>query len=209
MKKLGITQRVENIIEYNERRDCLDQRLSSLSYHLGFIPLPLPNLHLIDIQKYFDEVKLDAIILSGGNSIGALDSELDDISNERDEFEFSILELAIIRKIPVFGICRGLQIINLFFGGTLSRIQEHVNNNHEIEIESSYSGQLPEIVNSYHNWGINQSELSSELKPIAWDSKMNVEACIHIENPIAGVMWHPEREKPYKKDIEFMSNLLL
>jgi len=91
-----------------------------------------------------------------------------------------------------------LQIINLFFGGDLTLIKGHVNITHEIKVENTFSDKLPNMVNSYHNWAIGNNQLSSELKPIAWDNEKHVEACIHIDKPIAGVMWHPEREKFFK-----------
>jgi hypothetical protein len=56
MKRLGITQRVENIHSYNERRDCLDQRWAALTFHLGYFPVPLSNITIE--QGSFDNIML-------------------------------------------------------------------------------------------------------------------------------------------------------
>jgi putative glutamine amidotransferase len=72
--------------------------------------------------------RLHGVVLSGGGDVhprfyGAPEkvTQLDpkEVDERRDEFEFEVLEKALKDRIPVFGICRGLQVANVYFGGTL------------------------------------------------------------------------------------------
>ena len=55
------------------------------------------------------------------------------------------------------------------------------------------------IVNSYHNFGIKKINVAKKFKILAVDSNNNIEMFEHEQKKIIGVMWHPEREKNYKK----------
>lgn len=209
MKKLGITQRVEIISSYNERRDCLDQRWSTLSYRLGYIPVPLPNNSNNNTSEMIESLNLDSIIFSGGNSICNLEIDQEDAAPERDLFEISLMKEALKFNIPILGICRGMQIINIFFGGKLSPVLNHVGVDHELLLEQGYSNFIPEKVNSYHRWGIKISEMASGFTPIAKDNQNNVEAFIHENLSVSGLMWHPEREAPFnEKNIKLIKKFL-
>ena len=210
MKRLGITQRVENITAYAERRDCLDQRWSVLANELGYIPIPLPNISNENISNLLDSLQLDAIILSGGNSITKLNPVATDAAPERDAFEIALIEEGTKRATPILGVCRGMQVINIYCGGQLSPVKGHVASYHKLNIASGYSEYILETVNSYHNWAIKSSELASDLIPIASDEQGNIEAFIHESQSVTGIMWHPEREMPFKQqDIKLIKKFLL
>jgi N5-(cytidine 5'-diphosphoramidyl)-L-glutamine hydrolase len=210
MKRLGITQRVENIAAYSERRDCLDQRWSVLADELGYIPIPLPNIGNKSVSKLLDSLQLDAIILSGGNSITQLNPGALDVAPERDAFEIALINEASIRAIPILGVCRGMQMINLYCGGQLSTIKGHVAVRHKLNIAPEYSEYILETVNSYHNWAIKLSDLAPDLIPIARDEQGNIEAFIYKTQAMLGIMWHPERERPFKQqDIKLIKKFLL
>jgi gamma-glutamyl-gamma-aminobutyrate hydrolase PuuD len=209
VKRIGITQRVERVQSYTERRDCLDQRWSDFVSQLECIPVPLPNIPPAQVASFLDALSLDAILLSGGNSIASLDPTASDAAPERDAFETALLDEALSRNLPIVGVCRGMQVINRHLGGKLQNIRGHVAVRHAIAtIDNQY--RLPETVNSYHNWSIAREGLANELKPIAVDDDGNVEAFKHVERNLLGIMWHPERELPFDPlDIDMIKRILL
>ncbi|RLA04468.1 MAG: peptidase C26 [Gammaproteobacteria bacterium] len=207
MKRLGITQRVENIHGYAERRDCLDQRWASMALQLGYLPMPLPNIAADQVSMLLDNLKLDGVLLSGGNSIACLEPAAEDSAPERDAFESALLGESMRRNIPVVGVCRGMQFINVELGGRLSPVTGHVAKRHSLTQEGAL--QIAEMVNSYHNWGIPCDGLATELTPLAFDLAGNVEAFECSEKNLLGIMWHPEREQPFNSlDINLIKRYL-
>ena len=75
--------------------------------------------------------QLDGIVFTGGEDIqpiyyGDLPYEkLEEVSPARDTFDLMVLKMAADRNIPILGICRGLQLLNVAFGGTYIRICPH------------------------------------------------------------------------------------
>jgi len=202
MKLLGLTQRVENIKQYHERRDCLDQRWSALAYALGFLPVPLPNVPASEAGKLAESLNLNAIILTGGNSLTT--------APERDAFEIALLDWSRHKKIPIVGVCRGLQMINHYFGGNLSAIEGHVATRHFIEFKGCWEKHSTREVNSFHDWGVFKSNLAKDLEVLATHSDGSIEALAHPQEKITGIMWHPEREKKFESaDLELLKGLLL
>jgi putative glutamine amidotransferase len=90
------------------------------------------------------------------------------------------------------------------FGGLLSRIpgEAHVARRHAVElIESNLpvTGRRSGLsVNSFHGIGIRQNDLAAPFKAFAMSTDGFVEGAIVPGAPIVGVMWHPERERPFK-----------
>ncbi len=197
MKRVGITQRVEHIVSYGERRDCLDQRWSELAMHLELIPVPLPNIMPEAVPDLLDSLELDCFILSGGNSLSSLEPQAKDAAPERDAFEESLLTCARERKIPCLGICRGMQMINYYFGGKMVPCRGHVATRHSLLVEKDYEHLLPTEVNSFHGYSLPSTELAKVLRPIAVDLEGHIEAFEHLSEKITGIMWHPEREKTF------------
>ena len=164
--------------------------------------------------------QLDALIMTGGSDLHpdtynqpeALD-RCDGIDEERDRKEFRILEYAFEQKVPVLGICRGIQIINVFLGGTLiphipdefegedyhTKV-EGKDNKHPITVEpgsllARAAGEAEGIVNSAHHQGV--GKLSPKLASTAWSPDGLVEALEWLEpeqrSYLLAVQWHPER----------------
>ncbi|ABV86731.1 peptidase C26 [Shewanella pealeana ATCC 700345] len=208
MKLVGVTQRVDNIEHYFERRDCLDQRWSDFFNRLGYLVIPLPNIAKERVSKLCDKLQLDAILLSGGNSIAELNPSAKDSAPERDEFEKEIVNYAIQNNIPLVGVCRGMQLLNIHLGGSLCALDGHIATRHAIE--SPENNQLfNRIVNSYHAWGIRPQDLALSLNPLAYDDKGNVEAFYSTSEKQLGLMWHPEREEQFNQfDIQIISEFL-
>jgi len=203
MSRLGVTQRVEVIEAYGERRDCLDQAWTDLLEQWGYQPVPLPNT-VENPHKYLHSMELDGLVLSSGNDLAYLDDATQP-APERDAFERAALEWAIEAEIPTIGICRGLELLNDYFGGTLSTVDNHVDTEHTISFETATQKQTPTDnvdfpdqtqVNSYHNYGLTRDDVADDLAIVATASDGTVEAIAHTEHPLLGIMWHPERETP-------------
>jgi putative glutamine amidotransferase len=162
---------------------------------------------------------LDGLMLTGGTDIdpasygeGILDSR-HPVDSERTGFEAELVLMALERGLPVFGICRGAQMINVALGGTLyqdlstqrpgsvdHRASSGSNGTrHRVRIEPesrlhAILGVTELEVNSYHHQGIR--ELGRDLVPGAWGPDGLVEAVeIPSQTFCLGVQWHPERDR--------------
>ena len=111
MKKIAITQRLVVNESYYESREALDIRWGMLFKELGFLPIVLPTEY--DFEIFFEALDIDGICITGGNDLNTLNPN--ELSKKRDEFEKRLIQLGINKNIPVFGICRGMQIIADFF----------------------------------------------------------------------------------------------
>ena len=165
-----------------------------------------------DVQDLLDRFPIEGIILSGGNDLSAeyTGSEIKDIRNpspQRDALEGRLLEAAIERRLPILGICRGMQFINIFFGGSLTQdiktelpeAGNHVRETHTIIVEDPLAvnimGNDKFKVNSYHHQCIERHQVASVLKVFAFSKQdQMVEGLFHAGMPIAGIQWHPERK---------------
>jgi putative glutamine amidotransferase len=194
---------------YKEERLTLDLRWFSLIEALGYAPLVLPFSR--KWKKLFDSVEVIGLILSGGNNLACTESN--ELSVKRDEFETYFLQYAIEKYVPILGICRGMQFINHYFGGSLKKVLGHVNRHHHVQIQpdSILFNTLGSVayLNSFHHYGI--SQLPKELLPLAWASDdLSIEAFLHHQSPILGLLWHPERFKEgsinYQKHIELLNS---
>jgi putative glutamine amidotransferase len=163
---------------------------------------------------------LDGLLLSGGSDLdpGYYGEEpvpeLGITLPERDRFEMALLERALRRGIPIFGICRGMQILNVALGGTLyqdlpSQMDHAVllghrqetpkwEPTHEVEVDGG--SKVAEImgsdelkVNSYHHQAI--KDLASGLVPVACAPDGVIEAVESVDLSqrwLIGVQWHAE-----------------
>ena len=184
MIRIGISQRRDSISGRQEIRDALDVHFARLLWSIGMIPIPLCS-EIEQTSEYLKSLNLDGYILSGGNNIGQMPA--------RDNLEKSILELSIEQGVPVLGVCRGMQYINHYLGGSLVFVDQHVATHHKLYSECSDQLQGA-LVNSYHNYGIVEATLGKGLKVVAKSKDGVVEAVKHNDYPWMGIMWHPERE---------------
>jgi gamma-glutamyl-gamma-aminobutyrate hydrolase PuuD len=199
LKKIAITQRIIENNTYYEIRDCLDTNWIRIFQSLNIIPLIIPTG--FNIENYYNSgIKLDGIILSGGNDLTIFDDNK--LSQQRDKFELEILSYAIKNKIPLMGICRGMQLITSFWKGKFEVNIEHIAKRHKIitNKESKYFESLSKIkeVNSYHKYCI--KSVSNDFIISAQSEDGLIEAIEHKEFPIFAQMWHSEREEHLNKN---------
>ena len=128
------------------------------------------------------------------------------IDDRRDELEFDLLQRALKKGIPILGICRGAQLINIFFGGTLyndiGAFYREIPRIHSVwpkkKIYVDQSSNLYKIldyrrgwVNGLHHQAVNS--LGGDLKVVAREDNGIIQAIEHqYSNFILGVQWHPE-----------------
>lgn len=156
-----------------------------------------------------DLAACDGVVLPGGGDItpgffGERSSGSRNIDTELDILQFQALDFCILHQIPVIGICKGMQVINVAFGGTilqdLPTADMHRYNGadqyHDTQIapDSFLAGLYGDkmTVNSAHHQGLKL--VGRELVPIQWCPQDGcIEAIVHESLPIFGLQWHPER----------------
>ena len=186
-------------------------RLDKVSYfytryvtQYGGIPIIAPSL--IDLVSEYVSM-CDAVLLIGGvNDVdpSLYDSKLNgakDCNKIQDEFELAVLNEAILQNKPILGICRGMQLINVYFGGDLiqhldstdlhlqyEKQEEFV---HTINIQNSKIFKDKKVkVNSVHHQAC--KHVSNELNVTAYSEDGVIEMFEHKTLPIVAVQWHPE-----------------
>jgi len=174
-------------------------------------------------QLYPDEDRYDAaevglhglILLGGGDIHPCFYGEANRCSKppdeERDQREQDLFRLAREEGIPILGVCRGIQVVNVFMGGSLYQdlateieapVPAHGRDRNETErmhpVRMKGGSKLARVVgsaeisvNSYHHQAI--KGLAEGLEPVGWTEDGVVEAVEAPGEPIFGVQWHPER----------------
>jgi putative glutamine amidotransferase len=162
---------------------------------------------------------LDALVVTGG--AGDLDPalygeephpETGPVQEVRDAYELALVRGALARELPLLGICRGMQVLNVAYGGTIEQHlpdalghEEHRHTpgtfaDHEVRLApgslaARAAGAERTPVKSHHHQGI--KEVGSGLEVTGWATEDDaVEA---LEDPscrfVLGVLWHPEEDK--------------
>lgn len=147
--------------------------------------LYLPNMGAETIG-FAGGLKLSGLILSGGENWG--------VSPARDATERALFAWAWKTGIPIFGVCRGAQVINLLAGGTLETCDRHTATRHGLELTRPLADSRHHEVNSFHAQAIRPHGLAPGLEPFALAPDGTVEGFMNADGRIIGVMWHPERE---------------
>ena len=182
----------------------------------GAVPVLLPSV--VDERSLAEQLKrIDALLLSGGGDINPLlfgeepDQKLGCVLADRDEYEIRLIQLAHTQGIPVLGICRGIQIINVAFGGSIfqdiysqapgCRLKHSQDSrsdfaSHTVDIVSG--SQLYEIlgktalpVNSYHHQSVKTVAPGFVINARSRD--LIIEGIEKTSGSfLLGVQWHPE-----------------
>lgn len=199
-----ITQR-EGINQYGDFTDILESAYIRFYELMGFIPKPVSN-HTKNFEKLFDE-PIDLLIVVGG---GALNPSLYDkphnetLQPHRDVTEEKLIRYCVAHKIPIIATCRGMQYINILFGGKLHyhpelKVPHPRGKDHSVfMVEENRSI----VVNNYHQDCVFTKDLAPCFKPIAIDTDNDVvEAYTSNEMKILGLQWHPER--PFETSLAY------
>lgn len=206
----------------------LEQSVAHWLLHGGAVPVMVPAVDRdsyvkrSDIDLHHYAAALDGLVLQGGNDVAPESYGETALADEwrgdrvRDRYEMALIEAFVEARKPVFGICRGLQLLNVTFGGTLlqdiqtqrpesrthrdgSKYERHF---HHVELlpGTTLAGLYPDVqratMNSIHHQGIKDLAPGFVVEARCPEDGM-IEA-IRREGPgyVAGVQWHPEFHDP-------------
>lgn len=181
--------------------------------NINAIILPLNSPNIEDLLPL-----CDGFLLPGGDDIDPKwynetnDEGLSkDIDPLLDEIDNAILQYAVKNKVPTLGICRGIQSLSAFLGGSLHQDIEHDNLQHEFEdhkhmvttLDNTVLSHLfPKefLINSYHHQVVKDLPDGFE---VTHRYQGVIEGIAHKTLPIFGVQWHPERFEANESEIIF------
>ncbi len=168
---------------------------------------------------------LDGLVLTGGIDVDPAiygaerHPKVKDTAADRDRMEIAYLTAAAARDIPVLAICRGHQVLNVGFGGTLV---QHIDSGehradfatpgypsrwHDVELLSD--SRLAAVfdatrfeINSRHHQAVDAASLAPGLRPVGFSDDHGHRLIEGLESEqhrwVVGVQWHPERPEEYK-----------
>lgn len=204
-------------IEQTTNRFYLGRDYSEAVEAAGGVPI---HISLIPNAEYIDSVvaQLDGILLPGSDSdVDPLrfgqqpHPQLGTVQTIKDETDLLVIAAAERRRIPIFAICFGMQVLNVSRGGTLiqdinSQVQDAIKHeqgpprdrpSHRIRLSddtrlANIAGAVDALVNSHHHQAV--ESIGANLVATAWTTDGVIEA---LEDPrpdrfIVAVQWHPE-----------------
>lgn len=160
----------------------------------------------MDKELFFQTYKLDGLVLPGGSDVDPkrynawTHFKAYRPNSFLEWFDTQILPELISEDFPIFGICRGLQTLNVYFGGSLyQHLWRHPYSSHGKDFVHKTSVKFTEDgktyvmkTNSFHHQAI--KNLGKGLVVLGEAEDKTIEAISHKELPIKAVQWHPERQ---------------
>lgn len=196
MKLVAISQRIDEIQNYGEIRDALDEAWQKLFFRMDAALAPMPNAPEA-VKELLKRFQPDAIVLSGGNNPSAYGG----CTPQRDQTDEVLIRYAAEHDVPLLGVCRGMQSVALYFGGTLKKAEGHVAVRHRLR------GETRREVNSYHGFAVDFP--GEHVRAVSYALDGTVEEICHETYRMYGIMWHPERVGGFsQEDIEFIKKKL-
>ena len=196
----------------------LEQDMARFISRPGIMPVLIPDLPEEEMKAFIEE--MDGFIFQGGSDLAASTYKEVPIENGRwpgdpyrDQYELKIMDHAFKKRKPVLGVCRGLQLINVYFGGTLHQdlpttlktSVEHRNPelydqiHHKVvctedSLLKDIYGKDELTVNSVHHQGVKTLGKDLIVDALSPDDEL-IEAFHYKDlekNYVVGVQWHPE-----------------
>jgi putative glutamine amidotransferase len=199
----------------------IEERMALSIFRAGGVPLPLPDLK-DDLGARAVLSQVHGLVLAGGADVSPRSYGEAPLQPSwagdpvRDAYEERLVHEAVRQGLPVFGLCRGIQLVNVAFGGTLWQDIEtqcekslvhrdwdrYDELGHRITLEPGswlgrvYGGVRELEVNSIHHQGLRR--VADPLTETAWAPDGIVEAVEWIDDDhwVVGVQWHPEWLEP-------------
>lgn len=185
-----------------------DKYINAL-YDYGALPLLIPCFEDKSLLRQYVNLVTSVIVIGGMDYPPELYGEAPHPKTEPMEMrravsDFHLVDLCLETATPLLGICAGMQLINIYFGGKLI---QHLDNlemhygekEHKIIFdESRWLSQVEKgsslVVNSNHHQGIDPKNIGNGLKAVAFAEDGCIEALEHTgKQQIMGIQWHPER----------------
>jgi len=203
----------------------LEQSVSTWLAHGGALPVMVPSMESLSLapvgtdQLAHYAQALDGLLLQGGNDVCPATYNEVPLRPEwagdavRDRYELALLEAFVQAGKPVFGICRGMQLMNVAFGGTLYQdlptqhqhtgdihFASHAYEQNFHELEMAPDGWLARLypqrgkllVNSIHHQGVKDLAPGFRIEARCPNDGLVEAICSTRHAFLAGVQWHPE-----------------
>lgn len=232
MIKLGVTTcfmypDVNRTVFGHKTLTYFEHDMSRFLSRIGVMPILLPDVPWEELEQYLKE--MDGFVFQGGADISPKTYHEEMIENgrwpgdfHRDQYELKIMDWAFKNKKPILAICRGFQLANVYFGGSLYqdlKIETKTNVEHRNAelydkifhtVECTSESLLEKIyhqkmltVNSVHHQGIKVLGKDLVVDAISPDDKI-IEA-FHYKNMdehfVLAVQWHPEFSHTIKETV--------
>lgn len=196
-----------------ERTHMLSSTYTTWLVAAGATPVLLPSVALEHAARVVTAI--DGLVITGGGDIdpdryGAENTHSSEVDTERDAWELALVSAARRQGVPLLGICRGCQLLNVAFGGTLHQhvwdTQDHpdlwnedrtmlVTGHHDVALTGILTdiyGKDARRVNGLHHQAIDRLGEGLEVVATAPDGRIEAVAASGSWTALA-VQWHPER----------------
>jgi len=192
--RVGLTMRDAPAKDYDEPRDALARAWGE--FMRAALPeaawLPVPNLGPASAPAFCDRWGINALILTGGEDVG--------VSPVRDATERALLQHFVRSEQPILGVCRGLQLMWMELGGETEARAGHVAVRHRVRCVRDAQLDVdagPREVNSFHEIALREpvAAMRAPVIVFARADDGSAEGVRFDNGRLAGVMWHPERER--------------
>ena len=187
MKLVIVNPKIIKNKKRDEVNDVIDHALIKWLKINSYSPIILPNLMIKQpkeiIRNFLNKLKPKGIVLSGGNDV--------DKKSIRYEMQLLLIKYSHSNKIPLLGICQGMQMMGVLNNSKLIKIKNHVRKQHKLVNLTKEN--FPSVVNSYHEYTLKNCPKNFFITTKSSDG--NIESIKHNFLPWEGWMWHPERDK--------------